>query len=114
MKALRDELNAKSNEMPEQVPQDKLKSGETAELIDRRTREAEERQRNIAETRERQQEVEKPGFWKKAHKVVGKIAPLVGTVVSAVVPTAAPFAAPVATFVGTACHIVSDHVCSII
>ena len=109
MKALRDELNAKSNEMPEQVPQDKLKSGETAELIDRRTREAEERQRNIAETREGQQEAEKPGFWKVALKGVGKIAPLVGTCASAFVPTAAPAGA----LVGTACHIVSDHVCSI-
>lgn len=113
MKALRDELNTKSNEMPEQVPQDKLKSGETAELIDRRTREAEERQRNIAETRERQQEVEKPGFWKKALKGVGKIVPLVGTAVSAIVPTIAPIAAPVAAAVGAVCHFVSDHVCSI-
>ena len=113
MKALRDELNAKSNEMPEQVPQDKMKSSETAELIDRRTREAEERQRNIAETRERQQEVEKPGFWKKALKVVGKIAPLAGAVVSAVVPITAPIAAPVAALAGAACDIVSDDVCSI-
>ena len=113
MKALRDELNTKSNEMPEQVPQDKLKSGETAGLIDRRTREAEERQRKIADTRKRQQEVEKPGFWKKALKVVGTTVPLVGAVVSAAAPTAAPLAAPVTIFVGTACNIVSDHVCSI-
>ena len=113
MKALRDELNAKSNEMPEQVPQDKLKSGETAELIDRRTREVEERQRNIAETRERQQEVEKPGFWKKALKGVGKIAPLTGILFSAVAPTAAPIAAPAGVLVGAACDFFSDHVCSI-
>ena len=34
MKALWDELNAKSNAMAEQVSRDEMRSGETAELID--------------------------------------------------------------------------------
>ena len=34
MKALWDELNAKSNEMAKQVSWDEMRSGETAELID--------------------------------------------------------------------------------
>ena len=37
MKALRDELNAKSNEMAVQVPRDEVRSGETTELIYKRT-----------------------------------------------------------------------------
>ena len=37
MKALQDELNAKSNEMAEQVPGDEVRSGETTELIHKRT-----------------------------------------------------------------------------
>ena len=34
MKALWDELNAKSNEMAKQVSLDEMRSGKTAELID--------------------------------------------------------------------------------
>ena len=37
MKALQDELDAKSNEMAEQVPGDEVRSGETTELIHKRT-----------------------------------------------------------------------------
>ena len=55
MKTLWDELNAKSNEMAKQVSRDEMRSGETA--------------------RERKQEVEKTGFWKKSLKGVRKIVP---------------------------------------
>lgn len=34
MKALWDELNAKTNKMAKQVSRDEMRSGETAELID--------------------------------------------------------------------------------
>ena len=46
MKALQDELNAKSNEMAEQVPGDEVRSGETTELIHKRTKDSRETTRN--------------------------------------------------------------------
>ncbi|PFX16732.1 hypothetical protein AWC38_SpisGene18972 [Stylophora pistillata] len=113
MKALRNEMNVTSNEVERKVPPDEIKSGETAGLIEKRTREAEERQRKIAETREKQQEVEKPGFLKKALKFAGKVVPLVGVTVSAFVPGVAPIVLPVTAVVGGACEYVSDHFCSI-
>ena len=68
----------------------------------------------IQQTYKDQEEVEKPGFCKKALKFIGRyVAPVVGTVVSAVVPAFAPIVAPVAAAAGVAAEFVSDNFCSI-
>ena len=72
MKALRDELNAKSNEMAEQVPGDEVRSGETTELIHKRTSGKEAQQRLERDNKKQKN----PDFWKKALEGVGKIVPV--------------------------------------
>ncbi|XP_066019928.1 guanylate-binding protein 1-like [Pocillopora verrucosa] len=106
MKALRDELSAKLNEIAKQVPRDELRSGQTAQLIDERTKEADKLQNSIAETRRRQEEIENLGFWKNILRTAG-------LAFSAFFPGLAPIAIQVSAAVGTVLDIISDHFCSI-
>ena len=106
MKALRDELNAKLNEMAKQVPRDELRSGKTAQLIDERTKEADRLQNSIAETRQRQEEIEELGSWRNILRAAG-------LAISAIFPRLARTAIPVSAAVGIVLDIISDHFCSI-
>ena len=113
MKALRDDMNAKLDEVIKQAPPDEAVKCGTPGLINKRTKEADCLQRKIAETHKKQQAVEKPGFWKKALKFVGKVVPAIGVVVSAVMPAVAPIVVPVTAAAGKVIEIVSDHICSV-
>ena len=106
MKALRDELSAKLNEIAKQVPRDELRSGQTAQLIDERTKEADKLQKSITETRQRQEEIENLGFWTDILSVAG-------LAFSAFFPRLAPIVIQVSAAVGTVLDIISDHFCSI-
>ncbi len=113
MNAVRDEMNAKRDKVIRQAPPSETKTHGTTGLIDKRSRGADDLQKRIDETHLQQQAVEKPGFWKKALKFVGRVAPIVGTVVSAVAPVVAPIVAPVAAVAGAVMEFVSDNICSI-
>ena len=106
MKALRDELNAKLNEMAKQVPRDELRSGQTAQLIDERTKEADRLQNSIAETRQRQEEIEELGSWRNIMEAAG-------LAFSVIFPGLARTAIRVSDAVGIVLDIISDHFCSI-
>jgi len=113
MNALRDGMNAKLDEVITHAPPDETVKCGTPALINKRTKEADCLQRKIDETHEKQQAVEKPSFWKKALKFVGKVAPAVGRIVSLAVPVAAPIAIPVAAAAGKVIEFASDHICSV-
>lgn len=114
MNALRDDMNAKLGEVIKHAPPDETVKCGTPGLINRRTKEADCLQRKIHETQKEQQAVEKPGFWKKALKFVGKVVvPVVGAVVSVVMPAVAPIVAPVAAVASKVAEFVSDHICCV-
>lgn len=114
MGALRDEMNAKLDEVIKHAPPDETMKCGTPGLMNKRIKDADCLQRKIAETHEKQQAVEKPGFLKKAVKFVGKVVvPAVGTVVSAVIPAVAPIVAPIAAGASAAIDFFSDHICSV-
>ena len=114
MGVLRDDMNVKLNEVMKQASPDETVKRGTPGLINRRIKDADSLQSKIDETHEQQQAVEKPGFWKKAMKFVGKVVvPTVGTVVSAVIPAVAPIVAPMAAAASVAIDFLSDHICSV-
>lgn len=114
MGALRDDMNVKLDEVMKQASPDETVKCGTPGLINRRIKDVDSLQRKIDETHEQQQAVEKPGFWKKAMKFVGKVVvPAVGTAVSAVVPVVAPIVAPIAAVASVAIDFLSDHICSV-
>ena len=87
--------------------------GEVTTYGARRTEAATNLHGKIEKTYEKQEEVEKSGFWKGIAKCIGYVAPVVGTVVSFVAPVLAPIAAPVGAAVGAVAKIFSDN-CSIL
>ena len=114
IKALRDDMNAKLDEVNKHAPPDETVKCGTPGLINKRTKEADSLQRKIDETHKKQQSVEKPGFWKIALKFVGCVfVPIVGIVVSAVVPTSGHIVRPVTAVVSKATEFVADHICSV-
>lgn len=113
MDALRDDMNAKLDEVIKHAPPNETVKCGTPGLINKRIKDADCLQRKIDETYEKQQAVEKPGFLKKAVKFVGKVVPVVGKIVSAVIPAVAPIVAPVTAVAGIAIEFASDHICSV-
>lgn len=98
-------LNAKHDQamraIRENMEKEKVKTGRGGTGLTARATTARKRDEKIRQTYEKQEEVEKPGFFRKALQFVGHIAPAVGAVVSAVAPTLAPIAGAVATGVTT-------------
>jgi len=106
MKALRDDMNAKLDEIIKQAPSSALTASTTEGLIGQRVKETDDLHGKIKLTRKGREDVEKPGFWTQALQLVGSlVVPAVGAVLSAVEPIAAPLAEGVSSIAGTFCNV---------
>lgn len=94
---LNDKHDKEMRAIRENMEKEKVKTGCGGTGLRARATTARKRDEKIRQTYEDQEEVEKPGFFRKALQFVGDIAPAVGVVVSAVAPTLAPIAGAVAT-----------------
>ena len=82
MKALRDEMNAKLDEVIKQTQSSALTAWTTEGLIGQRVKETDDLHGKIKRTRKERENVEKPGFWTQ---ILGRlVVPAVGAVLSAV------------------------------
>ena len=106
MKALRDDMNAKLDEVIKQAPSSALTAWTTEGLIGQRVTETDDLHDKIKLTRKKQEDVEKPGFWTQALQLVGRlVVPAVGAVLSAVEPIAAPVVEGVSCIAGAFCNV---------
>jgi len=106
MKALRDDMNAKLDEIIKQAPSSALTASTTEGLIGQRVKETDDLHGKIKLTRKGREDVEKPGFWTQALQLVGRlVVPAVGAVLSAVEPIAAPLAEGVSSIAGIFCNV---------
>jgi len=103
MKALRDDMNAKLDEVIKKAPSIALTARTTEGLIEQRVKETDDLHSRIKLTRKEREDVEKPGFWTQ---LVGRlVVPAVGAVLSAVEPIAVPLAEGVSCLAGTLCNV---------
>ena len=106
MKALRDDMNAKLDEVIKQAPSSALTAWTTEGLIGQRVTETDDLHDKIKLTRKKREDVEKPGFWTQALQLVGRlVVPAVGAVLSAVEPIAAPVVEGVSCIAGAFCNV---------
>ena len=83
--ALHDEMNAKLDEIIKQAPSRDLTAWGTEGLKEQRAKESGDLHGKIKTTRDKQEDVEKPGFWTQALQIVGRlVVPAVGAALSAV------------------------------
>ncbi|XP_068715181.1 guanylate-binding protein 6-like isoform X2 [Montipora foliosa] len=106
MKALRDDMNAKLDEVIKQASSRAPTAWTTEGLIGQRAKKADDLHDKIKLTRKEQEDVEKPGFWTQALQFVGRlVVPAVGAVLSAVEPIAGPLVEGVSCIAGTFCNV---------
>ncbi|XP_068759369.1 uncharacterized protein [Montipora capricornis] len=106
MKALRDDMNAKLDEVIKQASSRAQTAWTTEGLIGQRAKKADDLHDKIKLTRKEQEDVEKPGFWTQALQFVGRlVVPAVGAVLSAVEPIAGPLVEGVSCIAGTFCNV---------
>ena len=111
---LKDRHDREMRAIREEMEKNKVKPGCGGTGFTTRAETAASLNNKIQQTYDDQEEVEKPGFFRKLVKNVGRyVIPVVGTVVSAVVPVLAPIALPVAAGLSAAAQFASDN-CSIL
>lgn len=111
---LKDRHDKEMRAIREEMEKNKVKTGCGGTGFTTRAETAANLNNKIQQTYDDQEEVEKPGFFRKLVKNVGRyVIPVVGTVVSAVVPVLAPIALPVAAGLSAAAQFASDN-CSIL
>lgn len=111
---LKDRHDKEMRAIREEMEKNKVKTGCGGTGFTTRVETAANLNNKIQQTYDDQEEVEKPGFFRKLVKNVGRyVIPVVGTVVSAVVPVLAPIALPVAAGLSAAAQFASDN-CSIL
>ena len=111
---LKDRHDREMRAIREEMEKNKVKTGCGGTGFTTRAETAANLNNKIQQTYDDQEEVEKPGFFRKLVKNVGRyVIPVVGTVVSAVVPVLAPIALPVAAGLSAAAQFASDN-CSIL
>ena len=111
---LKDRHDREMRAIREEMEKNKVKTGCGGTGFTTRAETAASLNNKIQQTYDDQEEVEKPGFFKRLLKTVGRyLIPVAGTVVSAVFPVLAPIALPVAAGLSAAAVFVSDN-CSIL
>ena len=106
---LNDKHDKEMRAIRENMEKEKVTFGCGGTGLTARATTARKRDEKIRQTYEDQEEVEKPGFFRKALQFVGHIAPAVGAVVSAVAPTLAPIPGAVATYGCNCCGRILKH-----
>ena len=112
IKALRGEMDAKLNEVITNAPSVAKEGFRSPDLMNQRTKVANELNKKIEETHKDQQAVEKPGVLKQVLGFVSAAVPAAGLAVSAICPPIAAIVTPVTAFVGAAAG-VAAKICSI-
>ena len=105
---LNDKHDKEMRAIRQKMEKEKVKTGYGCTGFTTRVQTAVKRNEKIQKTYSDQEEVEKPGFWTKALKFVGRyVAPVVGAAASFVAPAFAPIAGAVATGVSAAAEFCS-------
>ena len=105
---LNDKHDKEMRAIRQKMEKEKVKTGYGSTGFTTRVQTAVKRNEKIQKTYCDQEEVEKPGFWTKALKFVGRyVAPVVGAAASFVAPAFAPIAGAVATGVSAAAEFCS-------
>ena len=114
MKAFRDEMNAKLNEVSANAAKIGSDLCRTPGAIIERTKTANELHDKTKATLKARQEVEKPGVLKTVMKFVSGVVPAAGATVAAFCPPSAPIVVPITSLVGAGAAFVADNICSIL